>query len=218
MAGRQRMSGATSGRPEAGEYGDPQHAFAGARLRPWPWSVVDSSRRCVRWSSGQRDLRSESSPSPAAAACATRHDPATDLHLHRIVQESLNNVVRHADAQRVSVSIAMKDSQRAEDRRRRQGRRSAGADGRRAGLEDHGLPCADDRRAAQGDAAARRRDDDRLDLPEPGARRAQSHVSAPGTGQPDGSVAERDSCRRVLLVDDHPIVLKGLRAADRERG
>jgi DNA-binding NarL/FixJ family response regulator len=37
-------------------------------------------------------------------------------------------------------------------------------------------------------------------------------VSATGTGQPDGSVAERGAPRRrVLLVDDHPIVLKGLR-------
>ncbi len=37
-------------------------------------------------------------------------------------------------------------------------------------------------------------------------------MSATGTGQPDGSVAERGAPRRrVLLVDDHPIVLKGLR-------
>jgi DNA-binding NarL/FixJ family response regulator len=35
-------------------------------------------------------------------------------------------------------------------------------------------------------------------------------VSTPGTGQPGGAVSGRGSYR-VLLVDDHPIVLKGLR-------
>ncbi len=43
--------------------------------------------------------------------CAARRDPATDLHLYRIAQESLNNVLRHAGARRVSVSIGMTDSQ-----------------------------------------------------------------------------------------------------------
>ncbi len=36
-------------------------------------------------------------------------------------------------------------------------------------------------------------------------------MSAPDTGQPGEPVAQRGSRRRVLLVDDHPIVLRGLR-------
>ena len=82
--------------------------------------------------------------------------------LYRISQEALHNVVKHAAARQVTLSIERRpEGHPAADRRRRQGLRRGQRAGRPPRAGRHACPSREDRGDARGRLRARRRDDDR---------------------------------------------------------